>query len=76
MPQPLRQSALALDRAIAWADLTAACLRGSLPLLSALGATAREAAGRRLAEAERRAEVLRDRRDLLAFAAARGGRAN
>lgn len=64
-----------LDRAIAWADFTAACLRCALPVLTVLGVTD-DRARRALLDAERRAEVLRDRRDLLAFAVTRGGRAN
>ena len=55
----------ALEHAIARADLTVACLKGTLRLCAALGRS-RDRAGQRLREAERRAERLRHARQLLA----------
>jgi hypothetical protein len=61
MPQRIPE---ALDRAIVRADLKVACLRGTLRLRAALGRS-QDRAGRRLREAERRAERLRHARALL-----------
>ena len=54
----------ALGRAVARAELTVACLRGTLRLRAALG-WREDRAGRLLREAERRAEHLRHARALL-----------
>jgi hypothetical protein len=62
---PQRRNREALERAIARADLTVACLRGALRLWAALGRP-RDRAGNRLREAERRAEYLRHARAMLA----------
>jgi hypothetical protein len=56
-----------LDRAIARADLTVACLKGALRLRAALGRS-QDRADHLLREAERRAEGLRHARALLAAA--------
>jgi hypothetical protein len=54
-----------LDRAIARADLTVACLKGALRLCAALGRS-QDRAGHVLREAELHAERLRHARALLA----------
>jgi hypothetical protein len=59
-----------LDRAIVRADLTVACLRGTLRLWMALGRP-QDRAGHLLREAERRAERLRYARAMLAVGRAR-----
>jgi hypothetical protein len=64
---PQERNPEALERAIARADLTVACLRGTLRLWAALG-WPEDRAGRLLREAERRAERLRHARVLLATA--------
>jgi hypothetical protein len=64
MPQP--QNPEALERAIAWADLTVACLKGTLRLWTALGQP-QGRAGRLLRQAELRAEHLRDARAVHVF---------
>jgi hypothetical protein len=56
-----------LDRAIARADLTVACLKGALRLRAVLGRP-QDRADHLLREAERRAERLRHARALLAAA--------
>ena len=57
----------ALEHAIARADLTVACLKGTLRLWVALGQS-QDRADHLLREAERRAECLRHARALLAAA--------
>ena len=80
-PPPLRhqpgfagrpESAYRLERAIAWAELSALCLRGALPVLAALG-RGPEGAQRLLDDAERRAATLRGRRDLMLVSRTRRG---
>jgi hypothetical protein len=61
---PRQQNLDALDRAIARAELTAACLRGTLRLCAALGRPT-DRSDQLLREAERRAEHLRHVRALL-----------
>jgi hypothetical protein len=63
MPQPRNPEAL--DRAIARADLTVACLKGTLRVWAALGRS-QGRAGHLLREAERRTERLRHARAMLA----------
>ena len=63
-----RQNPETLDRAIARADLTVACLKGALRLRAVLGRP-QDRADHLLREAERRAECLRHARAL--FVAAR-----
>jgi hypothetical protein len=62
---PQERNPEALERAIARADLTVACLRGALRLWAALGRS-QDRVGRLLQEAERRAERLRHARLALA----------